>query len=200
MNYIDESLQKEFPTLMVPENEPLPECRMGRTRLLMAKDGLYIDTRQPWGSLTIRLWKSPRELPYGTVEQKDDFEKLLLEIMELARSQIMEEIEEYAEKGLEWAGLITWSKERGLKYCPLRFTATTTSVEYEKPCLPEDTYIVIDIHSHHEMNPFFSITDNIDECGRVRISICLGNYNKEKKQFEKAMRYAVEGFFVRIID
>lgn len=200
MNYIDESLQKEFPTLMVPENEPLPECRMGRTRLLMAKDGLYIDTRQPWGSLTIRLWKSPRELPYGRAEEKDDFEERLREGIKIIENQIIREIEEHAEKGLEWAGIIIWSKDKGMQYYPLSFIATPSDVHYIKPNLPENNYIVIDIHSHHEMNPFFSITDNIDECGRVRISICLGNYNKEKKQFEKAMRYAVEGFFIRIID
>ena len=76
MHTFDGLLQKEFPTVMVPKYGDLEPCLMGRSRLLMGRDGLYLETVQPWGRLVRNLWVSQRPLPYGDVEEVDTFQEV----------------------------------------------------------------------------------------------------------------------------
>ena len=199
MNRADETLRKELPTFMVPVYEPLPPCETGRSRLLMAKEGLYIETVQPWGTFRGQLWDSPRPLPYGRIEEKDTFANCLHDLEDPIRNVIEPEAGEYARKGLEWAGWILWSREDGYHYLPLDFEATPTKAKFKAPRLPEGTYLAVDIHSHHRMTPRFSSTDDHDDHARVKITLCLGDYRPhEKERFTMAGRYAIEGFFFDI--
>jgi len=87
----------------------------------------------------------------------------------------------------------------GLKYLPLDFTSTGLKAFYELPRLPKGEHFVVDIHSHHEMPPSFSDTDDQDDAGGVRIRMVLGNYRRISEAdtdfFQWKCRHTIEGFF-----
>ena len=78
-NRLDQIIQKHMPVVIVPTYGELDALETGKTRFLMGKDGLYLETKQPWGSLIKKLWHSPRYLPYGWVLEKDEFAEVLTE-------------------------------------------------------------------------------------------------------------------------
>lgn len=195
MNMADTIKQAQFPTVMVPQREDLEPCETGKARLLMARDGLYLEAKPIWGRFIAQLWKSPRALPYGMVGEMDGFMPVLKQIGSIVYGMFPDAVA-YAGKGLEWAGQIAWSEERGFYYQPRSFAETGPEhVKYEKQ-LPRGVHLVADVHSHHTMTPYFSDEDDRDDKGRIKISITLGNYNPERPiPFDYVMRYCVSGFF-----
>jgi PRTRC genetic system protein A len=199
VNRLDEIIQTEFPTVMVPRHEALSALQEGKTRLLMARDGLYIEANQPWGRLVKRMWPAPRPLPYGEVEEIDTFRNA---IDAVSRSEIMvrimKEAAQYAESGKEWMGLVLYEQESGeFLYRPLDFESTRTSVDYRKAKL-KGASVAIDVHSHGKIAAGFSPTDDRDDAGGVRIAVVLGNYRREQGQvkFDYVVWYCVQGFFL----
>jgi PRTRC genetic system protein A len=199
VNRLDEIIQTEFPTVMVPRHEALSPLQEGKTRLLMARDGLYIEANQPWGRLVKRLWPAPRPLPYGEVEEIDTFRNA---IDAVSRSEIMvrvmKEAAQYAESGKEWMGLVLYEQESGeFLYRPLDFDSTQTSVDYRKAKL-RGASVTVDVHSHGKIAAGFSPKDDRDDAGGVRIAVVLGNYRREQGQvkFDYVVRYCVQGFFL----
>lgn len=197
MNELDLLRQTEFPTIMVPGFDTLEECCMGKTRLLMARDGLYIETAQPWGHLIKNVWVSPRPLPYGDVVEvdtfKDVFEKHLQPIIQ---GEMLADAAEYARDNKEWVGWIIYL-DGEFKYFPIDFDATRVSADWRGK-RPKGSNLVLDLHSHGRIEPFFSDDDDRDDAGGVKISMVLGNYRRSRgrSDFESAMRYVVEGFFI----
>ncbi len=195
----DEVVRKRFPTLMMPREEQLPECPVGETRLLMAADGLYLETNQPWGRLIRRLWSPSRiqPLPYGTVHEVDGFLTILQSLIMPAISTCMvKEAASYARDGKEWAGLVIWDGE-GCYYLPVPFKASCFRAEdIQMPRLPEGHYIVGDVHSHHRMTPSFSPIDDSSDSMGARISVVLGNFRdaEDDPRFDWRARYCVQGF------
>lgn len=195
----DEVVRKRFPTLMMPREEPLPECPVGETRFLMAADGLYLETNQPWGRLIRRLWSLSRvrPLPYGIVEEVDGFLTILQShIMSVISVCMIKEAAAYALDGKEWAGLVIWGGE-GCYFLSVPFTASCFRAEdIQMPRLPEGHYIVGDVHSHHMMAPSFSPTDDYSDSMGARISVVLGNFREAEDgpRFDWRARYCVQGF------
>jgi PRTRC genetic system protein A len=195
----DEIIRRRFPTLMVPREEPLPVCPIGETRFLMAADGLYLETNQPWGRLIRRIWSLSRirPLPYGAVKEEDGFLAALQDhIMPVISAYMVKEAAAYARDGKEWAGLVIWDGE-GCYYQPVPFkTSCFRLKDIEMPRLPEGHYIAGDVHSHHGMTPSFSpIDDNSDSMG-ARISVVLGNFTEgdDGPRFKWRARYCAQGF------
>lgn len=199
MNRLDEIIQGEFTTVMVPKHEELSPLRVGKTRLLMARDGLYIEAVQDWGRLIRRMWSSPRPLPYGEVEEIDTFKDALHAV---TRSEIMsiivEEAARCAERGKEWIGLVFYDcRSSEFFYRPIDFDSTRTSVDYRKGKL-DGASVAVDVHSHGRITAGFSPVDDRDDAGGVRIAVVLGNFREEKGQwkFDYVVRYCVQGFFL----
>ena len=194
----DRIIQNHFPTVMAPKYGKLPECEIGKSRLLMAQDGLYIETNQPWGRLVYRLYEAPRPLPYGDIEECDDFSILLTQALCMLHDEIVPAAAGYAEQNKEWAGWIVWDEQNGLEYMPVTFESTYVRAEVRHPDLPEGRHLVIDVHSHGSISPFFSMTDDEDDKGGVKISLVLGSYKagENEQTFKTAYRYCVEGFFI----
>jgi len=199
MNQKDMIIQKQFHTVMVPKFTDLEPCTLYQTRLLMGRSGLYIDTKQPFGSLTKCIWESPRELPYGTVPTHDDFRNFLRnqQVRTIFTENIIPDAAINAENNKEWAGWITWNQKAAYEYLPLNCDATATHITVKRPQLPEGTCLAIDVHSHGKIRPFFSSTDNRDDFGGVRLCVVLGSYanDKGKPDFSYQARSIVEGFF-----
>lgn len=198
----DMEKQKRFPTIMVPQRSELPACAVGQSRLLMAGDGLYLETKREWGGLVRKLWNCLRwhALPYGAVEERDEFVFVLHEkVMPIVSGLMVPEAARYAQQGKEWAGFVVWD---GSDFAPWMedFDATRLSVDFlthGAANLPEGMSLVADIHSHGQLPPRFSRDDNASDKGRVKISIVLGNHRTEDGQpfFDWTARYCVEGFF-----
>jgi PRTRC genetic system protein A len=198
----DKIKQGLFPTIMVPQKSELPACKEGQTRLLMANDGLYLETRQPWGGLVKQLWDCQRHplLPYGRVQEEDYFHAVLhAEILPIIEEVMIPEAARFAEEGKEWGGFIVWN---GSEFVPWieDFTATKNHVRYNShgaAALPEGMSLVADIHSHGTMEPFFSPWDNESDTWKVKISVVLGSYKRidNRPKFQWRARYCVEGFF-----
>jgi PRTRC genetic system protein A len=203
MNRKDQLIQERFPTIMVPAYEELSACSLHQTRLLIARGGLYLDTLQPFGRFRRCLWPSTdRELPYGEVEEINDFEAILTDplVTSIYESTILPEAAQYAEDNHEWAGWIVWTRE-GYSYLPLDFEASGASVLIKnRPALPQGTCLAIDVHSHGAMKPFFSSTDDFDDSGGVKLSVVLGRYSREEgvHRFLYKSRIVVEGFFFEV--
>jgi PRTRC genetic system protein A len=200
LNAKDKLLTSQFPTLMVPRFEPLPPCEIHKSRLLMGNDGLYIETVQPWGRIVANLWQSyPRTLPYGKAQEYDSFAAIFArpDVRQILSGVVYEEAARYADSDLEWAGWVIWSREGGFRYQELSLQETTISrVKLDRYQLAEGEYLVVDIHSHGRLAPFFSSTDDKDDAGGVKISVVLGTYDAEFRTFAYGVRYCVEGFFL----
>jgi PRTRC genetic system protein A len=201
MNTKDQLIQQRFPTIMVPRYEELSPCPLHGTRLLIAKGGLYLETAQPFGRFRRLLWDaSDRDLPYGEVEEVDELAEILTDpaAMAIFEETILPEAALCAGDQREWAGWIVWRREGGYSYTPLDFEASLARVLIkERPVLPEGTYLVIDVHSHGVIKPFFSSTDDFDDSGGVRVSVVLGGYAEAegRHNFLYKARAIVEGFF-----
>ncbi len=194
-NRLDQIIQKHMPVVIVPTYGELDALETGKTRFLMGKDGLYLETKQPWGSLIKKLWHSPRYLPYGWVLEKDEFAEVLTEAKEIIMDKIVPLAAKYAREGKEYAGFIAWHPS-GYEYVPVEFTSTAASVKYKAPTAASGAHIAIDVHSHGQIRPFFSQPDDADDVGGVKICVVLGNYRRKNgsDMFDAVVRYSVEGF------
>ncbi|MGD0233603.1 MAG: PRTRC system protein A [Syntrophorhabdales bacterium] len=203
MNRKDQLIQERFPTIMVPAYEELSACPLHQTRLLIARSGLYIDTSLPFGRFRRCLWPSTdRQIPYGEVEEINEFEAILTDpvVTSIFENAILPEAAHYADDNREWAGWIVWTRE-GYSYLPLDFEASGASVLIkDRPALPQGTCLALDVHSHGAMKPFFSLTDDRDDSGGVKLSVVLGSYSREegRHRFLYRSRIVVEGFFFKV--
>jgi len=122
MNRKDLILQNHLPTVMAPKFEEIIPCEIGKTRLVMGHDGLYIETNQIWGRLVRKLWHSDRLLPYGVVKEVDTFRDIVNSIWPIMHEEVIPHAAEYAAKKIEWAGQIIYTPQ-GLRYLPLDFSS-----------------------------------------------------------------------------
>lgn len=190
-------IQSRFPTLMVPAYGEISECGTDQTRLLMANDGLYVETRPPWGHLVKRVWDSPRPLPYGKMKEHDGFLDVIKEhLLAIMLEEMEPEARTMADEGKEWIGYVIWTPEDGFTYHRPEFESTAIEVKFRRH-IPYNVHVVLDAHSHGSMSPFFSATDDADDTG-VRISAVCGNYGntEEGVMFNWDGRYIAEGFFM----
>lgn len=199
-NLKDRLIQERFPTVMVPRFGQLSPCPLYQTRFLIARGGLYIDTSQPFGAFRQCLWFSDRDLPYGEIAEVDDFSGILKDpqVTAIFEDFVLPLAAEYAGNNLEWAGWVIWTKEERYSYLPLDFEASAASILIkERPLLPQNTYLALDVHSHGAMKAFFSLTDDCDDSGGVRLSVVLGDYSRNdgRHHFVYKCRAVVEGFF-----
>jgi PRTRC genetic system protein A len=199
-NLKDRLVQERFPTVMVPRFGQLSPCPLYQTRFLIARGGLYIDTSQPFGAFRRCLWFSDRDLPYGEIAEVDDFSGILKDpqVTAIFEDFVLPLAAEYAGNNLEWAGWVIWTKEERYSYLPLDFEASAASILIkERPLLPQNTYLALDVHSHGAMKAFFSLTDDCDDSGGVRLSVVLGDYSRNdgRHHFVYKCRVVVEGFF-----
>lgn len=202
MNRRDELLQKHFPTIIVPKYEELPACPLFQTRLLMARDGVWLETCQSFGRFRRKCASFQRELPYGDVTPIEEIAEIIKNerVFEILVKEIKPSVAEYAQRGHEWAGWIVW--QEGLYYyrdLSIDTTPVSVTINYRPRLRPEE-YLVVDVHSHGRIPPFFSATDNNDDTGGVKISLVLGKYDAYPGHFEVKGRIAVEGFYFPLFD
>ena len=189
MNNLDTILQSNLPTIMCPKYESLPYLERQRTRLIMAADGLYIQSHQIWGVLAKQLWKSPRILPYGKIKEADTFKDIIKNIVPTILPQFIDEIHKSFSDKKEWQGFIVLDNDRQYKYERAEQELKKTKATYQTP----NPNVVVDIHTHPGYEAFFTIEDDNDNWGGVKISVCIGS--APDGSLYSIQRYCVEGFF-----
>ncbi len=181
------------PVPVFGELDPLP---VGKTRFLMARGGLYLETLTIWGRLCINLWRPRFDLGhFGEVEEIDEwlpfFQQKLNPIIE---ESMLGPAAEQALQGKEWAGWIM-CEDGVCFYQPLEQLATADKVVLNRISGGPAT-LVGDVHSHGKIPVFFSPTDDKDDASEVKICVVVGGYDEERSQFKMRIRYAINGIFV----
>lgn len=196
MNRKDLLLQSHLPTLMVPRFEALPSLLENHSRLLMAKDGLWIEAKTAWGAFIKRIFESPRPLPYGSIKEKTTLLSGPIPMRFLAR--FVTQADESGQEGLETAAWIVWSAVQGWQYLELELLAQNVgSVMFRWPELDPETSLVLDMHSHGRGPAFFSKTDDLSDQGTAHFSLVVGNCRTGRPftELDMAFRLCLSGFF-----
>lgn len=195
LNLHDQILQRTCPTIMVPRFEDLPPLTENGHRFLVAQDGLWLEVKRPWLHL---VWPVAEKcyqvaMPYGALQPAITFE-----FDSLPRDLIDSFIDD-ARRALpnEYAAWIIWNSETGkFSYCPLAAnSAGPAHLKLDRPVLGEHEHLVVDIHSHANMNAFFSGEDNRDDAGEVKLSIVVGRLGSNQ-QISSKIRLCANGVII----
>lgn len=148
MNILDMTLQRSFPTVMVPRNETVAEMLTAGERLLIAENGVFLEVRRPWLSLVRQVaeFNVRTAIPYGRVTPST---RLLCETIP---ADLVGAFAEMARKEhpLETGAWIVWSPStQAFRLAPVGIvTHTAGSLKYQPPTLAGDEVLVMDCHSH----------------------------------------------------
>lgn len=196
MNAKDEILQKQLPTLMVPHHEPLPPLLEGYSRLLMARDGLWIESKTAWGHFVRALWRSKRVLPYGALTP---VETLYCKSIPMAFiERFLQQANHAAERSVETIAWILWSPSKGWKYLvPEILLQTAVRVDYRWPDLRDDWSLVVDLHSHRSLPARFSRDDDESDVGFPHFSVVLGHCKPGRglEEIDHSLRLCLCGYY-----
>lgn len=193
MDIKDRIIQEACPVVMAPRFSELPRIEKGY-RYLMSAGGLWLETRVPWGHFRLPLWKSPRPLPYGEVDEVFLLDSGSIPMSLLERS--IDAARNKAERGLEWAGWVVWDTVDGYRLIePEVIEESFASVRYRYPDL-NGAHLVMDLHSHPFDMPAFSAVDDRDDTGGIRFSGVI-SFGAEMKPRLK-VRLCIEGHFFEL--
>lgn len=132
-------------------------------------------------------------MPYGEVE-----EKLELKVdfpLRLVRKFYQQAIHKFPNECSAW---VTFSRSTGdFRYYDLEeIVASRDFLQVQRPSLPDDEILILDIHSHGSIPAFFSGTDNQDDRGEFKIAGVLGNIDTDELTGE--FRLCAGGLFIPV--
>lgn len=152
---------------------------------LLAKDGLFLCRNHEWFQSCVVAKHGPAEL----FEQKEfathNYPKLPRTLLEKSVGFFHHV---FTQMDSESALILAWNRvtnQMGL-ICPDQ-RVSLGSVNYEIPNLPHHLALIGDIHSHCDMAPNPSNTDEGDEMKRAGLHIIVGHLNKEPPDFYCAL-------------
>ncbi|MGT2460192.1 PRTRC system protein A (plasmid) [Cupriavidus basilensis] len=195
MNPFDSTLQRSFPTLMVPTREPVAPMAAAGERLLVAGNGVFLEILRPWLRIIRRIssYAVSTAIPYGVVE----------EATELLCGRVPPElIRTFAEQARaacpnETGAWIVWHPEtkafRLVRVVVL--SLDRASLRYDRPQLADGEVLVADCHSHGHFAAGFSHQDDEDDVFDVKFAVVLGRCNTA--QMDVALRLCAKGIFER---
>jgi PRTRC genetic system protein A len=196
MNVIDQTLQRSFPSVMVPRREPLQPMQGLGERLLIASSGIFLEIVRPWIRVVrqIAAYEVATAIPYGEVEEMTQLpcgkvpEDLIVEFARLAR----------AVSPKETGAWIVWNAEsHAFRMAPVKVLSHSAGhLQYERPSLDKEEMLIVDCHSHGEAGAFFSRTDNADDRHDVKFSVVLGHCDGDRPSI--ALRLCAKGIFERM--
>ncbi|UJJ60412.1 PRTRC system protein A [Rhodanobacter denitrificans] len=154
----DAVLQAAFPTVPVPRFGALPDLPVGRKRLLVASDGLYLEVRST--ALHARLRLASVDTPHGACR-----EFLAPAGGRLDRNWIGK-LAELALAGgeSEVASGIVLGEDGWRLHRPRTLSSSGAHVTYRDDF--EDDALLVDMHSHGALDAFFSSTDDAGDLAR----------------------------------
>jgi PRTRC genetic system protein A len=193
MNILDMTLQRSFPTVMVPRNETVAAMPTAGERLLIAENGVFLEVRRPWLSLVRQVaeFNVRTAIPYGRVTPST---RLLCETIP---ADLVGAFAGMARKAhpMETGAWIVWSPStQAFRIAPVGIvTHTGGSLKYQPPALAGDEVLVMDCHSHGRHPAYFSSTDNDDDRHDVKFALVIGNCDRTTPSI--AVRVCAKGIF-----
>jgi PRTRC genetic system protein A len=193
MNVLDTTLQRSFPTVMVPRKEPVAEMQAAGERLLMAENGVFLEIRRNWISLVrqIALFHVRTAVPYGRMIESTQlgFDRVPADLIGQFASVARQACPN------ETGAWIVWSSTtQAFRLAPVRIiTHDSGSLKYEPPALAGDEELVMDCHSHGRHPAYFSSTDNQDDRHDVKMALVIGNCDRPNPSV--AARLCAKGLF-----
>lgn len=195
MDKRDLALQMSCPVLTMPMFSPLAPLEQSGERLIVGRNGTFIEVRRPWARIIARVGPIlATTVPFGPVEEAIEYSAPKLPRDLLGRFAEWSK----AECNVEIGAIITWNELTG-EYLLRRSKsnhATSGSLDYELPQLVEGEHIVVDCHSHSHHPAFFSDTDDRDDCHSVKFSFVVGNCNTPNPT--TMARLCVRGVFKKL--
>ncbi|TDN59052.1 PRTRC system protein A [Paraburkholderia sp. BL10I2N1] len=193
MNLVDMTLQRSFPTVMVPRNEAAAEMETSGERLLIAENGVFLEIRRSWINLVrqVARFTVRTAVPYGRVVEstKLSFDRIPPDLV--GQFAVM------ARKAFpnETGAWIVWSATtQAFRLAPVRIISHSGgSLRYEPPALVGDEVLVVDCHSHGKHPAYFSSTDNEDDRHDVKMALVIGNCDRSNPSI--AARLCAKGIF-----
>jgi PRTRC genetic system protein A len=194
MNNLDTMIQNLTPTVMVPKHEPLQYLSDHGHRFLMAADGVWMESKAPWGHVVFPVRIIPEvSFPYGKVDANMEINtpnrKIPADLVRL----FVDKARETPDKEVA-AWVIYESNFKTMRLQMLEYNSASGShIEYVCPDLADDESVMMDIHSHANHPAYFSPTDDTDDKGAFRIAVVVGNLNKP--QVSVVARLCMYGMF-----
>ncbi len=175
MNRLDQVLQSHFPTVLVPRYEPLAALQETGDRFLLGARALKLEISRPWLHAVVALsagdWE--RDLPYGDAPE-DEF---TLRCGVIPRG-LIEAFEARAAASCpnEVGAWIVWS-ETTREFSMIELPTIShgpSHLNYDRPTLESNSWLIADLHSHGRGQAFFSSTDDRDDAGAVKLAMVAG--------------------------
>jgi PRTRC genetic system protein A len=194
---VDAYVAQTTPVLTVPKAAPLDKLAIPGHRYLVAEGGMYVEYMRPWCRGVMRTAESTLSLPFGAV--KPCFELLCGPLPRHLVAKFLLVAREHFP--VEVAAWITWDATRAgtdeawdLRILNER-SAGTAHVHFERPLLPPDVHLVIDLHSHGRHGAGFSLEDDDDDrkASEVKLAGVFGNVDRDQPTV--ARRLCVLGTF-----
>lgn len=186
---IDSVLASTYPLIPMPHNtESFVPLQKPGCRLILANDGLYTEVRRAW--LYARFRTAPVATPYGPLKE------MCASLYKPGRVDI-DRFEQQARSAgeIETAAWVIWNENtRATRYleCNL-LQANAVHLEIDRPVLAAGEHLVLDMHSHHHMNAFFSNEDDEDDLAsrECKFAAVVGKTDQPQAQWK--LRLCVEG-------
>jgi PRTRC genetic system protein A len=193
MDSRDATLQALTPTVMVPRFGAFEPLSQPGHRFLAASNGEYLELRRAWIYTRVQIAQgSVVAKPYGAVTECIDW--LCPPIPLFLFERFARVAREHCP--LEAAGWITWNQHSGqfaFREVDVR-QASASYIHFDRPRLEEGEHLVVDLHSHGLGKAFFSVTDNLDDRGEVKLSIVFGHC--QERTLSAVHRLCLLGKFV----
>lgn len=187
---LDELMQKQFPTVIAPKfGSPLAPLAVNGERFILCGDAIKMEIRRPWVHAVVPVSGAPffRKLPYGP---GPDYKVKLL-----CGPLPTEMLERFASESVaalpnEHAAWITWREDsKEFFYRSLHVKSHSPShIDYDRPALDAGEWLVVDIHSHGRERAFFSLRDEGDDFGELRVSMVLGHVDRPVRSYATLAR------------
>lgn len=175
MTTMDEILQRQFPTVLMPRYGTLEPLAQTGDRFVLGADALKLEISRPWVHAVVDLTPArfARSLPYG----KAPPDSITLRCGVIPRA-LMDAFAERARQACpyEVGAWIVWDENtRVFSLVELRaLSHSPVHLYYEAPELPDGVWLVVDAHSHGEGRAGFSPTDDADDAGAVKFAMVYG--------------------------
>lgn len=193
---MDAFIQKAFPTVLAPRFSEFEPMTATGERFVLTSRRLMFEVSRPWlHAVRCISGDFERVTPYGDP---------LPEVMTLRCGSVPKELfarfigQARDATPNETAAWVVWDESiREFEYMPLHaISASPVRVHFERPVLPLDVHLVMDIHSHVDDSAEFSATDDGDDADQLCISVVVGRVNQ--KQPVTVARLSMLGVYMPI--
>lgn len=189
---MDNAILQTFPLLAVPASGSIEAAPSNGMRYLVGRTGMWREITLPWIRVRHQVSESAFQLPYGPANDVVEFRcgpiplHVIREFTANARAASPDEL----------AGVFLWHEETGAWRYEKRHGVYVSSnyVSYREVVPRDGEHIVVDAHSHGLHPAFFSSQDDEDDRGSMKLSLVVGNLDRETPS--SLMRLCMAGHIV----